>query len=84
MNLQVDDIYTNVICESFKDKETGRLRVRPIDIKVPDYTIVVECSKKEREAHPIGTKFTAKEVKVCKKPNGRFYLRAKDQMIYKL
>lgn len=84
MKLILDDVYTNVICESFMDKETGRLRVRPVDIKIPEYTLVMECSKKEREAHSVGTKFIAKEAKVCKKPNGHIYLRAKDQMIYKL
>lgn len=84
MKLTVGDIYSNVIYDSFKDSETGRIRVRPTDIKITEYKLVIECSKKEREAHPIGTKFTAKEVKVCKKPDGRIYLRAKDQMIYKL
>ena len=84
MKLIIADIYSNVVCESFKDDETGRIRVRPVDIKTPEYKLVIECSKQEREAHAIGTKFLVKEAKVCKKPNGRIYLRAKDQMIYKI
>lgn len=84
MQLIIGNTYTNIICESFKDDETGRIRVRPVDIKIPEYKIVIECSKDVREAYPMGTKFLAKEVKVCKKPNGRIYLRAKDQMIYKI
>lgn len=84
MQLIIGNTHTNIICESFKDDETGRIRVRPVDIKIPEYKIVIECSKDVREAYPISTKFLAKEVKVCKKPNGRIYLRAKDQMIYKI
>ena len=29
-DLVVGNVFENVICESFKDPETGRLRVRPI------------------------------------------------------
>jgi hypothetical protein len=47
-------------------------------------TLVIECNKMEREAHPIGTKFITENVKVCQKPDGRIYLRAKDQVINKL
>ena len=67
MKLTIGDLYTNVVCESFKDDETGRIRVRPVDIKIPEYKLVIECSKQEREAHPIGTKFLVIEAKVCKK-----------------
>ncbi|WP_157961156.1 hypothetical protein [Lutibacter citreus] len=46
--------------------------------------IVIECSAAERKAYSIGTKFKTENVRVCKKPDGRNYLRAKDQTIYKI
>lgn len=76
--------YENIMCESFVDPETRRVRVRPISGQVVPSSVVIECSKKEREAYPVGTKFKTESVKVCQKPDGRIYLRAKDQMIYKI
>lgn len=71
-------------CESFIDPETGRIRVRPLANQSLPTKIVIECSSSERKAHPVGTKFRTENVKVCKKSDGRIYLRAKGQMIYKL
>ena len=71
-------------CESFDDPETGRIRVRPLSNQNLPIDIVIECSMKIRKAHKIGTHFITDDVKVCKKPDGRIYLRARGQMIYKI
>ena len=83
-SLVIGDILDNIKCESFKDPETGRIRVRPLPNQGIPTKIVIECSSAERKAHPVGTKFRTENVKVCKKSDGRIYLRAKDQMIYKI
>ena len=82
--LIIGNTIKNVKCESFKDPETGRIRVRPLEGQGLPTKIVIECSADERKAHPIDTKFKTENVKVCKKSDGRIYLRAKDQMIYKI
>lgn len=82
--LTIGNYIENVKCESFKDPETGRIRVRPLEGQGLPTKIVIECSVDERKAHPIGTKFKTENVRVCKKPDGRIYLRAKNQMIYKM
>ncbi len=84
MDLIIGNYYENVKCESFLDPETNRIRVRPLPNQGLSTKIVVECKKVIREAHQIGTRFRTENVKVCKKPDGRIYLRAKDQMIYKI
>ena len=84
MNLILGNYYKDIKCESFIDSETGRIRVRPLKGQNLPTDIVIECSRVEREFHPVGTQFLTKDVKVCKKPNGRIYLRAKDQFIEKL
>ena len=63
--LTIGNYYENIECESFKDPETGRIRVRPLEGQGLPTKIVIECSKAIREAHPIGTKFEAENVKVC-------------------
>jgi hypothetical protein len=73
-------VYKNLACESFIDPETGRLRVRPLLEHL--HHMVIECSRSIRNQYPVGTKFYCEEAKVCRKPDGREYLRAKDQMIY--
>lgn len=82
--LVIGNVIDNVRCESFKDLETGRIRVRPLEGQGLPTKIVIECSSTERKAHPIGTQFKTEHVKVCQKSDGRVYLRAKDQMIYKI
>ena len=77
-------IYENIKCISFKDPETGRIRVKPLAGQGLPVDIVIECSSTERKAHPLGTLFITENVKVCKKNNGRVYLRAKDQWIKKI
>ena len=84
MELTLGNYYENIKCENFIDPETNRIRVRPLSGQNLPTNIVIECSKKERESHPIGTKFITENVKVCKKPDGRIYLRAKDQFIKKI
>ncbi|RXK58966.1 hypothetical protein ESA94_16410 [Lacibacter luteus] len=80
----VGNYYFNIQCENFHDPDTGRIRVRPLPGQGIPSNLVIECSKDERERYPIGTKFMTESVKVCRKPDGRMYLRAKDQMIYKI
>lgn len=82
--LVIGNVIDNVRCESFKDPETGRVRVRPLEGQGLPTKIVIECSSKERKAHRVGTQFKTEYVKVCQKSDGRVYLRAKDQMIYKI
>ena len=74
----------NIQCESFLDSETNRKRVRPLPGQGISKKLVIECSREIRERYPIGTKFFAQDVKICEKPYGRIYLRARDQMIYLL
>lgn len=83
-SLIVGNYIDNVQGESFRDAETNRIRVRPLPNQGISTHLVIECLKSIREAHPIGTKFYTIDCKVCKKPNGRIYLRARDQMIYLL
>lgn len=83
-SLVIGTIYENIKCESFKDPETGRIRVRPLEGQGLPTKILIECSSEERKAHPIGTKFKTENVKICKKTDGRIYLRAKDQWIMKI
>ena len=80
----IGSFFEKIKCESFKDPETGRIRVRPLHGQLVPTNLLIECSRNEREAHIVGTKFITENVKVCKNPYGRIYLRAKNQMIYKL
>jgi len=84
MELIIGNYIDEVLCESFIDPETNRIRVRPLPNQGIPVNTVIECSMLERERHPVGTEFRTDNVKVCKKPDGRIYLRAKDQMIYKI
>lgn len=81
-DLIIGNIYENIKCESFRDPEAGRIRVRPLVGQGLSKNLVIECSSSERKAHPVGTRFITENVKVCKKTDGRIYLRAKDQKIY--
>ena len=80
--MEIGNVYMNIECESFLDSETNRIRVRPCSNQIFSDNMVIECSRDIRESHPIGTKFYCEEVKVCKKTEGRLYLRAKNQMIF--
>ena len=73
-----------VKCENYRDPFTNRIRVRPLPNQGIPTDLAIECSMYERERHSLGTRFTTIDCKVCKKPDGRIYLRAKDQMIYKI
>lgn len=84
MDLIIGNYHENIKCESFIDPKTGTVRVRPLSGQGLPTNIVIECCRKERHSHPIGAYFNTENVKVCQKPNGRVYLRAKDQMIYKI
>jgi hypothetical protein len=82
--LIVGNYHEKIKCENFVDPETSRIRVRPLPGQGLPKDILIECSRSERESHPLGTVFITENVKVCQKPDGRMYLRAKDQMIYKI
>jgi len=84
MQLIVGQYFTNIKCESFLDKQTNRIRVRPLENQQVPSTVFIECLKKIREENKVGTLFIAENVKVCKKTDGRIYLRAKDQIIQKI
>lgn len=84
MSLIIGNYIDNIKCESFLDKETNRTRVRPLPNQEVPITMVIECLKKFREQYPLGTKFIAENVKICKKTNGRLYLRAKNQILQKI
>jgi len=87
-NMEIPLIIGNYIqgvkCENYLDPFTNRIRVRPLPNQGLSTGLVIECSKYERERHPLGTKFNTIDCKVCTKPDGRIYLRARDQMIYKI
>ena len=82
--LVIGNYIDSLKCESFLDPETLRIRVRPIKGQELPTTMVIECSKKKREAHSIGTLVKGETVKVCKKPDGRFFSRAIEKMIFKI
>lgn len=80
----IGNYYNNIKCESFRDPETGRIRVRPLPGQLVPVNTFIECSVPMRNRYPEGTLFITENVKVCKKRDGRIYLRAKDQVITKL
>lgn len=80
--LLIGNYIDNVQGISFIDPETNRLRVKTYGNSLIEDGILIECLKKVREDYPAGTYFTTDNVKICKKPDGRIYVRAKDQMIY--
>jgi hypothetical protein len=84
--MEVGDYYNNILCESFLDPETGRVRIRTIKCPALPNSLMVESLKKFRELnrYHLGTKFTTKNIKICKKPDGRIYARAEGQMLYPL
>lgn len=80
--MEVGNYYENILCESFHDKESRRVRIRTIPCDSMPTSILVESLKIFRDRYPVGTKFRANNVKICKKPDGRIYARAQDQMLY--
>lgn len=82
--LIIGTIFNDILCETFKDSETGRIRVRPLPNQGFPSNIFIESLKKFREEYPLKTVFRTESVTVCKKPEGRIYLRAKDQMLYEI
>lgn len=80
--MEIGKYYDNIICGSFVDSETGRIRIRTIPCAAIPQSLMVESLKIFRLRYPIGTKFRAENVKITKKPMGRIHARAKDQMLY--
>jgi hypothetical protein len=84
--LIIGNYIKNLECESFLDTETNRIRIRPTKNQgIPD-DLVIECLREYRDItkFPLGTKFIAEDVKVCKKTIGRIYLRAKNQLLTRI
>jgi hypothetical protein len=80
--LIIGNYIDNVQCILYLDPSTNRKRVKTIgNGSVPD-GILIECNKDNSNEHSVGTFFTTESIKICKKPDGRIYGRAKDQMIY--
>lgn len=81
--LTVGNYIENLLCESFFDHEAGRVRIRPLDGQDIPVDIKIECFKEYRNTnvYPLGTQFIAETAKVCIKPTGGIYLRAKDQVL---
>ena len=46
MDLIIGNYYDNIKCESFLDKETNRIRVRPLPNQQVPTTMVIDCFKK--------------------------------------
>lgn len=80
--MEIGNYYDNILCESFHDRETGRIRIRTIPCNALPESLLVESLKIFREKYPVGTKFETTKIKICQKPNGRIYARAEDQMLY--
>lgn len=82
----VGAFYTNILCESFLDPETGRVRIRTLKCPALPNSLMVESLKifRNLDEYSLGTKFKTTKIKVCKKTDGRIYARAEDQMLYPL
>jgi len=70
--LVIRNYFNNLLCESFKDPQNGRIRVRPLPGQGLLTDLVIECSKQTKERFGLGAKFRTISVKVCEKPDGRF------------
>lgn len=81
--MTIGEYYSQVQCESFFDDESNRVRIRTIPNSLFPHQILVESLKSFRDEYPVGTIFYTENIKICKKPNGRVYARAKDQMLFK-
>ncbi len=75
MELEVGQEFYGVLGKLIIDPDTNRLRVITLENQAVSEGLFIECSKKVREAHPIGTVFKI-NVKVSKKPHGRLYLHS--------
>ena len=75
MELEVGQEFYGVLGKLIIDPDTNRLRVITLDNQAVSEGLFIECSKKVRETHPIGTVFKI-NVKVSKKPYGRLYLHS--------
>ena len=71
---QVDDRFTGVLLESFRDTRRARTRIRPLEI-FPDSMMVGGVPKNFRDRQPLGSKFRA-DVKVCQREDGIIFLWA--------
>lgn len=84
--LVVGNYIKKVKCESCYDSDTNRIRIRPLENQGLPTDVFVECLRDYRNTnlYPLGTIFIAEDLKICQKPIGRIYLRAKDQLLTRL
>lgn len=66
--MEIGNYYNDIICESFYDKNTYKIRIRTIPCEVFPSSLMVESLKMFRERYPVGTKFNTTRVKICIKP----------------
>lgn len=81
--LAIGNYIENVKCESFKDLETNRIRIRPLPNQGLPTNLVIESLKifRDETKYPLGSIFIARRIKVCQKEVGRIYLRADKQIL---
>lgn len=81
--LTIGNYIENIKCESFKDLETNRIRIRPLPNQGLPTNLFIESLKafRDESKYPLGSIFIAKRVKVCQKEVGRKYLRADKQIL---
>lgn len=80
--LAIGQKFSGVLAELYVDPETNRRRVRSLPSEIFPSGILIECSKRIRSAHPIGTIFKV-NVGVFTKPTGRLYAHSlrKDELL---
>lgn len=83
LDIKLGTYIDDILCESVFDEKANKIRVRPLSGQGLPKEMNIQCSKSIRNKYPVGTKFRTDDVKVCK-AYGAFYLRARDQMIYKI
>lgn len=57
---QPKETYIEIIVETYHDERRKRTRVRPVEGQAYPQSMVVECPRSIREAHPVGTLFRIK------------------------
>ncbi len=77
------EIYHQLVAESFWDAERKKIRVRLAANQIFEEGLLVECSKKMRESHPVGTRFKLR-VKLTNRDGGGKFLYSHHSWPYEL
>jgi len=67
------ETYIKIVVETFKDSQTGKVRVRPALGAAYPQTMQVECPRPIRYKYPLGTKFRI-TVKLTDREGGKPFL----------